>query len=82
MIAMKWTVDTGRTGWEVSLRLDAFDEDERIKQLDEGRTWALANIQSGDVVILGGDKNFARSTDEKQSSSNPTWKPSERMNAA
>ena len=38
MIAMKWTVDTRRTGWEVSFRLDAFDEDERIKQLDEGRT--------------------------------------------
>ena len=63
-------------------RLDAHSEAKRREQLSQATRWARDRIHAGDWVAFAGDRNFVRLRDERQSSPQRQWMPSDGMNSA
>ena len=77
--ALHWASDNCTT-WVLHFRLDSESEQARRDQLAELSKWAHAHIAPHDLLVVGGDRNFTVSEDERISSRLSPWRPSRCMN--
>ncbi len=80
-MCLRWAAD-GNNFWVLHFRLDASSELSHVQQLNRLTDWYKQNVSEGDLLIVGGDRNFTEHDGERESSRRTPWRPSPRMNEA